>query len=93
MAKRLSWIVSSGVMGTYAVLPIKDKIAAALRNLGDYEVIVEHKLKREGHRVYASVPDELAMLVMISPGAWTQYGTPDIEDITNDDELDHTQIR
>lgn len=93
MAKRLSWVVGHGHIAAFAVKKIKDSAGQYLRSLGDYEVIMSHKLLQEGHRIYASVPDELATLVLLNPPLFERYGYPDVEDITNDDVLDHTQVR
>lgn len=92
MAKRLSWYVGQGHIAAYAVKNVARDVGAYLRSLGDYEVIMSHKLLKEGHRIYADVPDELATILLLMPPL-IDRGHPDVEDITNDDVLDHTQIR
>ena len=96
MAKRLSWYAGQGHIQAYAVKNIEDAVGKYLRSLGDYEVIMSHKLMKGGHRVYADVPDELATLLLLLPplvGNGHPNGYPDVEDITNDVLLDHTQVR
>lgn len=89
MAKRLSWVVGHGAMAAPAAKLKADDMGKYLRSLGDYEVIMSCKLWRTGHRIYADVCDELAMLVILSPPGGVM---PDVEDITGHPTLDHTQI-